>query len=127
METKVVYQHNDSGWYVGQVVLDESDKSPLEEDVWLIPRNCVEKKPKKSKTPTKQPFWTGDEWILKSKYEKQETEPEEVDNLQQRKAAYQNADAMKNEIEFDAMVKGVEPDYTPWIELVKEIKERFPI
>lgn len=43
--TKTVYSYNDQGLYVGPITLDESDKSPLEPDTYLIPANCTEKEP----------------------------------------------------------------------------------
>lgn len=44
--TKTVYAfHPDTRAYVGPVVLDDSDRSPLEPDVWLIPGDCMEVEP----------------------------------------------------------------------------------
>lgn len=45
-----------------------------------------------------------------------------------RQQAYQNeSDPIKVEAEYDAMVAGVEPDYTAWIMKVQEIKDRYPL
>lgn len=46
MNTKTVHSFDDAtGIYLGPVVLDESDMSPEEEGVWLIPGNCMEEAP----------------------------------------------------------------------------------
>lgn len=46
MNTKTVYRFDlDAGAYVGPVTLDESDLSPLEDDVYLIPGDCLEAVP----------------------------------------------------------------------------------
>ncbi|QDP60425.1 MAG: hypothetical protein GOVbin1096_53 [Prokaryotic dsDNA virus sp.] len=129
METKVVYQHDEDGWFLNEVELNETDKSPLEEDVWLLPRNCVEKAPRKS-ARGKWPKWNGYKWVStdlkKEEAEPKEEDQEEIDPIIQRKEAYKEADALKNEIEFDAMVSGEKPNYESWVKLVKEIKERYP-
>lgn len=44
--TKTVYAfHPDTRAFVGPVLLDEGDMSPLEEGVWLIPGGCLESAP----------------------------------------------------------------------------------
>lgn len=42
---KTVYSFNEDGWYVSEVLLDDSDMSPLEEGVYLVPGNCTETPP----------------------------------------------------------------------------------
>lgn len=45
MKTKTVYRIDNHNTYCGRITLDESDLSPLEPDVWLIPAGCVEVPP----------------------------------------------------------------------------------
>lgn len=46
MKTKTVYSFGPDRIYIGPVILDESDLSPAdEEEVWLIPGNCLETPP----------------------------------------------------------------------------------
>lgn len=48
--------------------------------------------------------------------------------LAARRAAYAaESDPIKNEAEYDALVSGVEPDYTAWMAAVAAIKERYPL
>ncbi|NWA68006.1 hypothetical protein [Pseudomonas reactans] len=45
-----------------------------------------------------------------------------------RRAAYQaESDPLRFELEYDARVKGVEPDYSAWLISVATIKARFPL
>jgi penicillin V acylase-like amidase (Ntn superfamily) len=60
METKTVYQMDDAGFYVGRTV---ADLSPLETNVWLIPRGCVTVTPPKA-TGGKVAKWDGSRWLL---------------------------------------------------------------
>ncbi len=47
--------------------------------------------------------------------------------LAQRRAAYAaESDPLKIEAEYDALIKGSEPDYTAWRAKVAEIKARIP-
>jgi hypothetical protein len=65
METKIVYQLDALGIYVGQAV---ADLSPLEDGVWLIPRDCVSTAP-----PTvpkgKAARWDGRRWKVVESYQ----------------------------------------------------------
>ena len=64
MQPKIVYQTDQLGIYTGQAY---ADPSPLEENVWLIPRGCVEIAP-----PTvpelKAAHWDGQRWHLIDSY-----------------------------------------------------------
>ncbi len=65
METKIVYQVDELGIYVGQAV---ADASPLEEGVWLIPSGCVKVAP--PKVPAgKAARWDGGRWKLVDSYQ----------------------------------------------------------
>lgn len=45
-----------------------------------------------------------------------------------RLSAYtKESDPLKNEAEYDAIVNGVQPDYTLWLAKVAEIKARYPL
>lgn len=60
MDTKTVYQLEDQGFYVGPT---DADRSPLEENVWLIPRGCVTAAPPKA-VEGKVAQWDGRRWRL---------------------------------------------------------------
>jgi hypothetical protein len=60
MDTKTVYQVDDQGLYVGPT---DADRSPLEENVWLIPRGCVTVAPPKT-VAGKVAKWDGRRWRL---------------------------------------------------------------
>lgn len=61
--TKVVYNYDAEGVYIGDMVLDESDLSPLEPDLYLIPASCTEVPPPEAKEGTRQVFKEG-AWSL---------------------------------------------------------------
>jgi len=46
----------------------------------------------------------------------------------QRRAAYQvESDPIRLEIAYDALIHGIEPDFSAWVESVTAIKTRFPL
>lgn len=45
---KIVYSFDSDGWFLSAITLDNSDLSPLEEGVYLIPGNCTELEPPSS-------------------------------------------------------------------------------
>jgi len=45
MKEKTVYRVDHQGVFCAPVTLDDSDRSPLEPTVWLIPAGCVDVKP----------------------------------------------------------------------------------
>lgn len=52
----------------------------------------------------------------------------EVEARLLRQQAYRaEADPLKLEAEYDALVNGVEPDLGPWMAKVAEIKQRYPL
>lgn len=59
MESKVVYQVDDQGLYVGRAV---ADPSPLEPGAWLIPGGCVTLAPPKAPVG-KVCKWDGQQWL----------------------------------------------------------------
>lgn len=65
MNTKIVYQTDHLGIYIGTTV---ADRSPLEPDVWLIPGGCVEVAPP-AVPEKKAAFWDGRKWQLVDSYQ----------------------------------------------------------
>ncbi|MCM2317941.1 MAG: phage tail protein [Pseudomonas sp.] len=64
MDTKIVYQTDHLGIYVGTAV---ADRSPLEPDAWLLPGGCVEEAP--PAVPEHQAaLWDGERWQLIDSY-----------------------------------------------------------
>lgn len=61
MNSKIVYQTNHLGLYVGPV---EAEESPLEPGVFLIPGGCVERPPPADIPEFKTACWTGKTWQL---------------------------------------------------------------
>jgi hypothetical protein len=90
MQSKVVYQTDHLGIYTGQTY---ADASPLEENVWLIPRGCVEIPPP-AVPEFKAAHWDGKRWQLidsylgLTAYSTQTGEPVSIDRLGQLPAGY---------------------------------------
>ncbi|MFX7294376.1 phage tail protein [Acinetobacter baumannii] len=61
MKSKIVYQTNHAGLFVGKTA---ADPSPLEQDVYLIPAGCVEVPPPETWAEDVWPRWDGAEWAL---------------------------------------------------------------
>lgn len=59
--TKLAYQTDKNGWFVGVV---EADESPLEKGVWHYPFGAVNIEPPISQDPTKHPRYINGSWIL---------------------------------------------------------------
>lgn len=60
MTTKIVYQYDVAGMFIGQT---DADESPLEPGVFLIPARCVEVAPPEF-TGDQWPRWNGAKWEL---------------------------------------------------------------
>lgn len=69
METKTIYKYDWGGYYIGVLILDDTDKSPSGR--WNIPAYCSEQKPPENKDGFKIKF-TDEGWI----YEEISKEPE---------------------------------------------------
>lgn len=65
MNTKIVFQTDQLGIYIGEAV---ADASPLEPGVWLIPAHCVEVKPPVI-PERKAALWDGERWQLIDSYQ----------------------------------------------------------
>ena len=62
---KTVYGFDYStGRFTGPVYLTDSDRSPLEPDVFLVPGNCTEVAPPDFDGVLQAPVWTGAAWQL---------------------------------------------------------------
>ncbi|HAV5431519.1 TPA: phage tail protein [Acinetobacter baumannii] len=61
MQEKTVYQFNSSGLYVCKTT---ADKSPREENVFLLPANSTETAPPDSWPDDVWPRWNGFQWDL---------------------------------------------------------------
>jgi len=61
MNTKIVYQTNPLGLYVGPI---EAEESPLEPGVFLIPGGCVPVPPPADIPEFKAACWSGKTWQL---------------------------------------------------------------
>lgn len=64
MQTKIVYQTDHLGIYVGEAI---ADPSPLEDGVWLIPGGCIEQAPP-AIPEHKAAHWDGQRWKLIDSY-----------------------------------------------------------
>jgi len=62
---KTVYAHDAEGVYVGKVMLDNSDLSPMEPGVWLIPGNCLEARPPTNIGAGRQIVRAGNKWMVR--------------------------------------------------------------
>lgn len=71
--TKLVYQTNSDGYFVGSV---EADPSPLESGIWLIPGGAVEIPPPNAQE-NQVARWDGSQWALET-VQAQEPEPVET-------------------------------------------------
>lgn len=60
MNTKIVYQYDVAGMFIGQT---DADESPLEPGVFLIPAHCVEVAPPEF-SGDQWPRWNGAKWEL---------------------------------------------------------------
>ncbi|MBJ2155257.1 hypothetical protein [Variovorax sp. IB41] len=85
--TKTVYAFDRAtGAFTVPVDLGDSDKSPLEDDVYLIPGGCLEAVP--PTPPSGQwPFVVDGEWVLQMLSEEPEPEPAPTPTLEERAAA----------------------------------------
>ncbi len=61
MQSKIVYQTDSAGLFVGNTVADESPREP---GVWHIPSGCVEKAPPAEWHTDQWPRWNGVGWEL---------------------------------------------------------------
>lgn len=61
METKTVYAYAEGGKYIGERVLDDTDRSPIS-GVWQIPGNMTEDAPPKAKEGYDR-YWRSGKWI----------------------------------------------------------------
>lgn len=133
MKSKIVYQCDADGHFLGETIADES---PLEPGLFLIPAGAVVQAPPAPGENERAKF-DGDKWVLVAippiMEEEAEAEPptqaEQIEMLRAiRRDAYRSeSDPLKIEAEYDAVTSGTEPNYTAWLAKVAEIKSRYPL
>ena len=80
MQTKIVYAyHSDTAEYLGEHVLDDTDRSPIS-GAWQIPGNMTEDKPPVAKEGY-DIYWRGGKWeqVERPKPEPTPTPPEDTE------------------------------------------------
>ncbi len=84
---KTVYSYfPGTGYYQGPLQLDDSDRSPLEPDVFLLPGNTTETPPP-APGPQQRVRWVGGQWLLENDTAPEPAAPEVPPTLEQLKAA----------------------------------------
>ena len=84
METKTVYKDDWNGYYIGILILDDTDKSPSGR--YNIPADCTNVEPPESKDGYKIK-WNGDKWEYEEIPKDKEPEPPTFDELKVAKLA----------------------------------------
>ena len=84
METKTVYKYDWNGYYIGILILDDTDKSPSGR--YNIPADCTNVEPPESKDGYKIK-WNGDTWEYEEIPKDKEPEPPTFDELKADKMA----------------------------------------
>lgn len=84
METKTVYKYDWNGYYIGILILDDTDKSPSGR--YNIPADCTNVEPPESKDGYKIK-WNGDKWEYEEIPKDKEPEPPTFDELKVAKLA----------------------------------------
>lgn len=84
METKTVYKYDWNGYYIGILILDDTDKSPSGR--YNIPADCTTVEPPESKYGYKIK-WNGDKWEYEEIPKDKEPEPPTFDELKAAKMA----------------------------------------
>ena len=64
MNSKTVYQYDETGAYAGPT---QADESPREPGVYLLPARCTEVAPPEEIPADKWPRWNGKEWQIANK------------------------------------------------------------
>lgn len=84
MEIKTVYKYDWNGYYIGILILDDTDKSPSGR--YNIPADCTTVEPPESKYGYKIK-WNGDKWEYEEIPKDKEPEPPTFDELKAAKMA----------------------------------------
>lgn len=84
METKTIYKYDWNGYYIGILILDDTDKSPSGR--YNIPADCTNVEPPESKDGYKIK-WNGDKWEYEEIPKDKEPEPPTFDELKAAKMA----------------------------------------
>lgn len=124
MAHKLVSQLNSDGYYVGQVIADES---PLEKGVFLIPAGAIDA-PVPNIAGDQRAKWNGQNWEIEDilqpqpEPEKPEATPEEIAEAKRLEKQYsyqQESDPL-----FFKAQRG-EATMQDWLVKVEEINQRF--
>ena len=83
METKNVYAYDADGAYIGERILDDTDRSPIS-GAWQIPGNMTETQPPAAKEGYDL-YWRGGKWeqVARPKPEPEPTPPEDTEPQEQ--------------------------------------------
>ena len=85
--TKTVYAYAEGGKYLGERVLDDTDRSPIS-GAWQIPGNMTEDKPPAAKEGY-DIYWRGDKWEQVER-PKPTPEPEPHEDTESQEMAVQH-------------------------------------
>lgn len=134
MKTIVVCQLNHLGYFVGTT---EADESPLEPGEYHMPAGCVDIEPPEFERENQVARLVDGAWLFEDTPDPESEEPEPVPDdapltaeqvaANRRKVYAVESDPLKIEAEYDAIIAGVEPDYTAWLAKVDDIKNRHPM
>ena len=102
---KTVYTHDADGWYTGPISLNESDLSPLEQDVYLIPGSALESEPPEP-TGGRWPRSINGEWALA---DRESGEPQDMPEA----AALRHDLLAALTAEYERHMRGIASGYPP--------------
>ena len=99
MQTKIVYAyHSDTAEYLGEHILDDTDRSPIS-GAWQIPGNMTEDKPPAAKEGYDS-YYRGGKWEQIERPKPPEPEPETLEGVRAKKIlefkARRDADEVEN-------------------------------
>lgn len=117
-----------TGLYLGPVFLNDSDLSPLEPDVYLVPCNCVEVAPPLT-SDRQVAQWNGSDWSVVDLPNAKEEVPAQAKTTFELNAdiGAMRADAYRAQSDplFFKFQRG-EATKEEWLTSVDAIKNRFP-
>lgn len=112
-------------------ILDEKKENKLKAVEYLFPNGgyCVNGEREITDWSYEEPIPTDDEVenIINSDEYKNyiNDKKNRYSDKIKRKTYEKEADFLKIEAEYDAIINGTQPDYTKWIKKVKELKQKF--
>jgi hypothetical protein len=114
--TKTVTQLDDEGYFVGTTI---ADKSPLEPNVYLIPRNCIEVEPPQIPDGYKAKWNNG--WELELI-----PVPEVLPEYAPTYADYRASEYPPMADYLDGIVKGDQAQIQAYIDACQAVKNKYP-